>query len=51
MLTCGRKAQTGGEKAKRPERALEFFGMMMKEGVVPDLIIYNALISSCEKGN
>ena len=38
------------EKDEQPEQALETFQAMQRQGVVPDLIICNALISACEKG-
>jgi len=37
-------------KGKQPERALELFEDTSWQGVVPDTIIYKALISACEKG-
>ena len=38
------------EKGKQPERALEVFQAMQRQGVVPNVITYNAVISACEKG-
>ena len=38
------------EKGKQPEWALELFEAMQRQGVVPDVIAYSALISACEKG-
>jgi pentatricopeptide repeat protein len=32
------------------QRALEPFKAMRRQGVVPDVITYSALISACEKG-
>ena len=37
------------EKDKQPERALEMFQALQRQGVVPDFITFNALISVCEK--
>ena len=34
------------EKGKQPERALELFEAMQRQGLVPDVITYNALISA-----
>ncbi len=42
LITC--------EKGKQPERALELIEAMQRQGLVPDVITYNALISACEKG-
>ena len=36
-------------KSRQPKRALEVFKVMQQQGVVPDVIIYNALIIACEK--
>jgi len=33
----------------QPERALKLFDAMQLQGVVADVIAYNALTSSCEK--
>ena len=38
------------EKGKQPERALEVFQAMQRQGVVPNVITYSALISTCEEG-
>ena len=32
------------EKAKQPERAWELFEVMQWQGVVPDVLIYNAVV-------
>jgi len=34
------------EKSKQPEQALEVFEAMQPQGVVPNIIIYSALIST-----
>ena len=33
-----------------PVQALELFAAMIEQGVVPNVITYNALISACEEG-
>ena len=38
------------EKGKQPERALEMFQAMQRQGMVPDIITHSAVISACEKG-
>ena len=38
------------EKGKQPERALEVFEAVKRQGVVPNTITYSTLISACEKG-
>ena len=38
------------EKSKQPERALQLFEAMKRQGVVPDVITCNSLISTCVKG-
>jgi len=39
------------EKGVHAQRALELFDTLLLQGVMPDVIIYGALISACEKGN
>ena len=34
------------QKGKQPERVLELFETMKRQGVVPEVITYNALISA-----
>ena len=36
-------------KSREPERSLQVFDQMQREGIVPNLVTYNALISACEK--
>ena len=38
------------EKGKRPGQALQVFAAMEQQVMVPDAIMYNALVSSFEKG-
>jgi len=38
------------EKGVQPERALEVFETMQRQGLTPSVITYNSLISACEKG-
>jgi len=40
----------GDEKGKQPKGALEIFATMQQQGIVPNVITNNALISACEKG-
>ncbi len=35
---------------KQPERALEVFQAMQRQGMVPDIITDSAVIIACEKG-
>ena len=33
-----------------PQRALQLLEAMLHQGLLPDVVTYNALISACEKG-
>ena len=39
------------EKGKQPKQASGMFLAVQLQGVVPDVILHNALISTCEKGH
>ena len=38
------------EKGQQPERALELFKALQRQGMVTSVITHNALISACEEG-
>ncbi len=38
------------KKGGQPEQALELLAGMKQEGVVPNVVTYNALLSACDKG-
>ena len=46
-----RSAGSTCEKGRQPEQAMEILDRMKLQGVEPNVITYNAMISACEKGN
>jgi len=49
IVTCN-SAVSACEKGEQPERALEVFHGLRRQGVTPNAITYNALISAWVKG-